>query len=135
MEIKIIEYKNDVKLDVPTFRDLIKRTTLNRQLDDDDKLQRMIDNADFLYTAWDGDQVVGYTRGLTDYGDVTYVADLGIDQVYWHQGIGRHLLQMIDAQFGEKLHTVLFASKLAENYYAKVGYTKSDRGYTKSPHQ
>jgi GNAT superfamily N-acetyltransferase len=115
------------------FKDLIRRTTLNRQLDDDHKLQRMLDNADFLYTAWDGAQPVGFVRGLSDYGDVTYVADLGVDQNYWRQGIGKQLLALIDRELGTGMHTVLLASELAADYYAKVGFTKDPRGYIKNP--
>lgn len=129
----MITYRTDSQLDTTTFKDLIQRTTLRRRLNDDALLQRMLDNADFLYTAWDGDRVVGFTRGLTDYGDVTYVADLGIDQEYWHQGIGKQLLGLIDQQLGPNLHTVLVASKLAENYYEKMGYVKDPRGYVKNP--
>ena len=129
----MITYRTDAPLDVVTFRDLVKRTTLNRDLDDDAKVQRMLDNSDFLYTAWDGDRVVGFIRGLTDYGDVVYVADLGIDQEYWRQGIGKRLLNLIDQELGTKMHVVLLASELAADYYAKVGFTKHPRGYIKSP--
>lgn len=129
----MITYRTDAPLDVVTFRDLVKRTTLNRDLDDDAKGQRMLDNADFLYTAWDGDRVVGFIRGLTDYGDVVYVADLGIDQEYWRQGIGKSLLSLIDQELGTKMHVVLLASELAADYYAKVGFAKHPRGYIKSP--
>ena len=129
----MITYRTDAPLDVVTFRDLVKRTTLNRDLDDDAKVQRMLDNADFLYTAWDGDRVVGFIRGLTDYGDVVYVADLGIDQEYWRQGIGKSLLNLIDQELGTKMHVVLLASELAADYYAKVGFAKHPRGYIKGP--
>jgi N-acetylglutamate synthase-like GNAT family acetyltransferase len=128
-----IKYEKEELLTIPTFRDLIKRTTLNRDVTDDDKLLNERDNSDFFYTAWDGDEVVGYVRGLTDYADVLYVADLGVDKAYWHQGIGRELMAMVDAGIGQHLHQVLLASEYAADYYAKLGFTKVPRGYIKQP--
>lgn len=127
----MIEYRTDEKINVLTFKELITRTTLHRRLDDLVRLQNMLDHADFMYTAWDDSQVIGYIRGLTDYGDVTYIADLGIDKKYWHQGIGTKLLALVEQELGTDLNTVLVASQLAENYYEKVGFTKTTRGYLK----
>ncbi|KRN03360.1 hypothetical protein FD13_GL000144 [Levilactobacillus senmaizukei DSM 21775 = NBRC 103853] len=129
----MIEYKVDKMLDVATFKDLILRAKIHRQTNDDAKLQRMLDNANYLFTAWDGDQVVGYTRGLTDYADAVYVADLAVDEHYRYQGIGRHLLELVDQEVGHSIHSVLFASELAKDFYAKIGYTKDPRGYVKNP--
>lgn len=129
----MIEFQTKKELNVATFKDLIQRTKLHRQLNNEDKLQKMITNADFLYTAWNGKKVVGYVRGLTDYADVVYVADLGVDENYRHQGIGKGLLKLIDENLGQELHSVLLASEYAKDYYAKVGYEKDNRGYVKNP--
>lgn len=129
----MIEFKTKKELDEATFKDLIIRTKLHRQLNNDDKLQKMIENADFLYTAWDGEKVVGYVRGLSDYADMIYVADLGVDENYRHQGIGKGLLKLVDENLGKELHSVLLASEYAKDYYAKVGYIKDERGYIKNP--
>ncbi|WP_125544776.1 GNAT family N-acetyltransferase [Levilactobacillus lindianensis] len=129
----MITYQMDAKLDAANFKDLLVRTELHRQINDDQKLQGMLDHADFLYTAWDGDKVVGYVRGLTDYADVIYIADLAVDADYRHQGIARHLLGMVQDQLGQTLHTVLLASLYAKDFYAKIGFTKDSRGYVKNP--
>jgi len=128
-----ITYRKYATLSISDFRDLIVRTQLNRDVDDEEKLRKMRDNADFLYTAWDGQKVVGYIRGLTDDADVLYIADLGIDKDYWRQGIGRQLLKMIDEGIGAHVHQVLLASELAAGYYSKVGFTKDTRGYMRQP--
>lgn len=129
----MITYQTDQKLDVATFKDLILRAKIHRQTNDHAKLQRMLTNADFLFTAWDGDEVVGYVRGITDYADAVYVSDLAVDDQHRYAGIGRRLLEMVDEQVGHELHSVLFASEYAKDFYGKIGYMKDPRGYVKNP--
>ncbi|OLQ38379.1 hypothetical protein ATX28_09190 [Oenococcus oeni] len=124
---------SDKKISVDELCDVIKRSTLKRQIENKQKIKNMLEHADFLYTAWDGNKIVGYTRGITDYGDVVFIDDLGIDKEYWHKGIGSHLIKMVIEKFGNDIHIVLVASKLARDYYAKLGFIRDERGYVKSP--
>lgn len=45
------------------------------------RLQRMIDNADIMISAWDRDKLVGIARALTDFSYCCYLSDLAADKV------------------------------------------------------
>lgn len=129
----MIEYKTNEPITVAQFEAIIRETGLTRRLDDKERLKKMMLHADFLITAWEDEQLVGFARGLSDYSSVVYVADLGVAKAHWKKGIGRGLMAKVIEYVGEDTHIVLLASKLAEDYYAKLGFTKDPRGYVKLP--
>ncbi|MBP1047259.1 GNAT family N-acetyltransferase [Enterococcus sp. BWM-S5] len=129
----MIEYKINEPVSVGQFETIIRKTGLTRRLDDKERLEKMMTHADFLITAWEDNQIVGFARGLSDYSSVVYVADLGVDTKHWKKGIGRGLMNQIINYVGEDTHIVLLASKLAEEYYSRLGFVKDPRGYVKLP--
>ncbi|MEY2373982.1 GNAT family N-acetyltransferase [Lentilactobacillus buchneri] len=128
-----ITYSMTKTMRVSDYQDIVTRAKLHRQLNDETKIYNMLQHADYLFTAWDGDKLVGFSRGMTDYGDMVYVGDLGVDENYRKLGIGHHLLDMVSEKFGSGMHVGLFASEMAKDYYEKVGFTKDPRGYMKNP--
>lgn len=126
----MITYKKHHQLAAGDVARVYQKAGLKRNLDLE-HLAGMIAGADFVYTAWDGEVLIGVCRGLTDYTDIIYVADLAVDQDYARQGIGRHLLAMVEELAGDTMRTALLASPVAAEYYEKVGYTKHPRGYIK----
>lgn len=129
----MIEYKTNEPITVEQFATIIQKTGLTRRLDDKERLEKMMTHADFLITAWIDDQIVGFARGLSDYSSVVYVADLGVAKNQWNKGIGKGLMAQVIDYVGEDTHIVLLASKLAADYYAKLGFIKDPRGYVKLP--
>ncbi len=127
----MITYRTDRHITTAQLRQVYEAAGLHRRLDES-RLAAAIAGADFLLTAWDDERLVGACRGLTDYADVIYIADLAVDQTYAKQGIGRQLLQLVDELSGGDLNQVLLASAVAADYYAKVGFTKHPRGYFKA---
>lgn len=129
----MITFQTQNTLTPAQFSDLIQRSELHREFNNLDKLAKMMANADYFFVAYDGQKPVGFTRGLSDDSDVVYIADLAVDQHYRQQNIGRQLIQMVLDHFGDQIHYVLFASLYAKDYYAKLGFTRDERGYIKSP--
>ncbi|MGC6769999.1 GNAT family N-acetyltransferase [Enterococcus sp. LJL128] len=129
----MVKYKINEPITVEQFKEIIQQTGLKRRLDDRKKLINMLKNVDFLMTAWEDEKLVGFARGFCDFGSIVYVAELGVHKDYWKQGIGRKLMEAIVAYVGTDIHIVLLASKLAENYYSKLGFDKDPRGYVKLP--
>ena len=129
----MIEYKTNKPITVEQFEGIIRETGLTRRLDDKERLANMMTHADFLITAWEAGEIVGFARGLSDYSSVVYVADLGVAKTHWKRGIGRSLMEQVVAYVGEDTHIVLLASKLAEDYYSRLGFIKDPRGYVKLP--
>jgi len=73
-----IAYKINALLQPEQLSDLFKSSGIRRPSDDLERLQRMIDHADVTISAWDGQQLVGIARAVTDYSYCCYLSDLCI---------------------------------------------------------
>ena len=60
-----------------------------------DKLVVAMQNFETVYTAWDGDQLVGLICAMDDGIMTAYVHYLLVRPEYQHLGIGRKLVEMI----------------------------------------
>ena len=75
-----IIYKVGNDLEVNQVIELYEKSTLGnrRPTDSPEIFKDMIQNADLIITAWDGEILVGITRVLTDFSYVAYLADLAV---------------------------------------------------------
>jgi len=64
-----IVYALEPDLTVREFRDILVASTLGqrRPIDDLERLERMLRQADIIITARDGDRLVGISRAITDF--------------------------------------------------------------------
>lgn len=124
----MIEYAQQPLPSVDEFIDLLVRSTLaeRRPIDRPDILRAMLDNADIVVTARDGDRLVGIARALTDYSFCTYLSDLAVDQAYQRQGIGKELIRRTHEAAGRSTSLILLAAPLAVDYYPHIGMTRHD---------
>ena len=86
----MISYRTGNNLNLDDVIDLYRASTLGlrRPIDDRDRMQQMIRNANLVITAWDGDLLVGISRSVTDFSYATYLADLAVRESHQRQGIG-----------------------------------------------
>lgn len=126
-----ITYRDDAQLSVEQVIELYKKSTLGerRPVGRPDIFAGMIDNADIIITAWDGEQLIGIARALTDYTYVTYLADLAVDEHYQHQGIGKQLIRETEKRTEPECMMVLLAAPKANDYYPKLGFTHNPRAW------
>jgi len=126
-----IIYRDDAQLNVEHVIELYKKSTLGerRPIDRPDIFAGMISNADIIITAWDGDNLIGISRALTDFTYVTYLADLAVDEAYQHQGIGKKLIDETQKRTEPQCMMVLLAAPNANDYYPKIGFTHNPRAW------
>ena len=62
----MIRYTCGQPLTATQFADVLNRSCIHRPTADLPRLQRMLDEADILWTAWEGERLVGVARALTD---------------------------------------------------------------------
>ena len=83
----MISYRTGNNLNLDEVIDLYRASTLGlrRPIDDRDRMQQMIRNANLVITAWDGDLLVGISRSVTDFSYATYLADLAVRESHQRQ--------------------------------------------------
>ena len=118
-----VTYRSNIKITVDDFIDVLNRSTLaeRRPVDDPARIQKMLDHANVLVTAWYGDQLVGVSRAVTDFSFCCYLSDLAVDEKFQHQGIGKELVQRTHEVSGQQTQLILLAAPKATAYYPKIG--------------
>lgn len=120
----MIAYRTGNDLDLDQVIALYRSSTLGerRPVDDRERMRQMLERANLVVTAWDGDQLVGIARSLSDFAYCTYLSDLAVDLAYQRKGIGKELMRRTQA-LGGRATVLLFAAPAAVDYYPKVGFT------------
>ena len=120
-----ITYAHDRKLTCEQFINVLTRSTLGarRPTGDRSRIASMLEHANLLCTAWDGDALVGVARSVTDFSFCCYLSDLAVDIAYQKRGIGAELLRVTQTRLHPHCKLILLSAPLAEGYYPKIGMT------------
>ena len=126
-----IVYALEPELSAQEFRAVLASCTLGgrRPIDDPQRLEQMLRNADVIVTARDDGKLIGVARAVTDFAFCGYLSELAVDDRYQHQGIGKRLIAETRAAAGVCASLFLFAAPGAEAYYPKVGMTPMPNGW------
>lgn len=120
----MIEYRLG---EVPTLavaRDLYADCSLGarRPIADDTRFAAMLANANLTVTAWDGGQLVGIARSLSDFVYATYLSDLAVRDSHQRAGIGRELIRRTQLA-APQAKIILLAAPAAVGYYPRIGFS------------
>ena len=118
-----IHYHHDRTIDARELIDVLQRSTLDRRrpVHDEARIQRMLDQADIVITAWSSDLLVGVSRALSDFSYCCYLSDLAVDTAFQRQGIGKRLIEETHRVSGEQTTLILLAAPAAASYYPHIG--------------
>jgi predicted N-acetyltransferase YhbS len=119
-----IRYQHDRSIGEDEFIDLLRRSTLaeRRPVEDRNCVKAMIQHANLLCTAWDGETLVGVARSVTDFEYCCYLSDLAVDAAYQKRGVGRELIRLTQSRLGQQAKIILLAAPAAEKYYPRIGF-------------
>jgi len=126
MEIK---YKIDLRPNVAEIIELYSSSGLNRPIDDVERIQKMYDNSNLIITAWEGENLIGIARSLTDFCFCCYLSDLAVKKEFQKLGIGKKLIELTKEKIGEQSMLLLLSAPLAMEYYPKIGFQKVQNGF------
>jgi predicted N-acetyltransferase YhbS len=120
----LITYKTGNDLDLDEVIALYRSSTLGdrRPVDDRERMRAMLEHANLVVSAWDGEKLVGVARSLSDFAWCTYLSDLAVDLAYQKSGIGRELVRRTQ-ELGGRATVLLFAAPAAVDYYPRIGFT------------
>ncbi|MCP3809950.1 MULTISPECIES: GNAT family N-acetyltransferase [unclassified Paenibacillus] len=124
-----ITYKNHKDVSVEDVIRVFRTSGIVRPIDQPERIQMMISNADILLSAWHGNKMIGIARGLTDWSFCCYLSDLAVDQTFQKSGVGRNLVAKTQEEIGESVALILLAAPSAMTYYPKIGFDLIDNGF------
>lgn len=126
----MVEYKIENDLNVVEFKEVLMKSTLGerRPIDEPERLQKMLEHANLIITARDGEKLVGVSRSLTDFSFCTYLSDLAVDKEYQKKGIGKELIKRTKSA-APKAKLILLAAPAATSYYPKIGMSQFEFCY------
>ncbi len=90
-----------------------------------ERLYKALQSCETVFTAWDGERLVGLANAIDDGGMAAYVHYLLVHPDYQGAGIGRELTEMMKRRYEDFPYLFL----VAENpplvgYYEGLGFTK-----------
>jgi predicted N-acetyltransferase YhbS len=126
-----IDYRFGNDVDVDAVIELLRASTLGdrRPIDDRSVVSAMLEHANLVVTAWDGTQMVGLARTLSDFLYVGYMSDLAVRESHQHRGIGVELIRRTREKMGPRSKLVLLAAPRAVDYYPKIGFTRHESAW------
>jgi GNAT superfamily N-acetyltransferase len=116
-----IQYRIDAIISAEQLADVFDRSGIRRPTGDKPRIQRMINAADVIVTAWNNETLVGVARAITDFSYCCYLSDLAVDREFQRQGIGAELVRRVQQLIGEESMLLLLSAPEAMDYYPKIG--------------
>jgi ribosomal protein S18 acetylase RimI-like enzyme len=96
----------------------------DRTLDD---AKEMLRHTDVALCAWDGDQLVGFGRALTDFVYRATIWDVIVDKAYQKQGIGTEIVQRILNHPRLKKVELFWLCTRRSDFYEKLGFSSKEQ--------
>ncbi|NDV18286.1 GNAT family N-acetyltransferase [Pseudodesulfovibrio sp. JC047] len=87
-----------------------------------EQLTQAIQSSTSVFTAWDGEKLVGLVNVLSDGHMAAYIHYMLVHPAYQGHGIGKHLMDTVAEKYADVPHKVLVAYGEAIGFYEQCGY-------------
>lgn len=91
-----------------------------------EKLVKAMERYETVYSAWDGEKLVGLVAAMDDGIMTSYVHYVLVNPDYQHNGIGKTLINMIKDTYKDYLRIVLVSYDSGIEFYHSCGFKESD---------
>lgn len=91
-----------------------------------DKLVTAMKNFETVYTAWNGDRLIGLICAMDDGVMTAYVHYLLVNPDYQSLGIGKNLVERLKEHYKDYLRIVIVAYNEEIGFYESCGFRKAD---------
>ncbi|OWY24711.1 GNAT family N-acetyltransferase [Sphingobacteriales bacterium UPWRP_1] len=124
-----ITYRTNVPLQAAQVAALYNDAGLLRPTNDLERMEKMVQNANLVISAWHNEELVGLARAIADFSFCCYLSDLAVKKSYQHLGIGKELVRLTKEQAGEESMLLLLSVPTAMEYYPKIGMEKAENAF------
>ncbi len=124
-----IEYLVNAGLDAHAVADVFRSSGVKRPVEDIARIKRMLEHANLIISAWDGSQLVGIARALTDFSYCCYLSDIAVRKEYQRTGIGKGLVQCLQEQLSDEVMVLLIAAPERMDYYKHLAFERNERAW------
>ena len=130
----MIEYRTGNELDLDEVIEVYVESTLGerRPVADRERMAGMLREANLVITAWDGQQLVGISRSVSDFHYATYLSDLAVRLSHQKQGIGVELIRRTQLA-APQASLILLSAPAAVEYYPRIGFTRHESAWVLRP--
>jgi len=87
-----------------------------------EKLAEAMKNSGAVFSAWDGDKLIGLINALDDGIMTAYVHFLLVNPEYHGKGIGKELLRLVMEKYKDYLRILLISEENATEFYQNSGF-------------
>lgn len=91
-----------------------------------EKLEIAMRNYATVFTAWDGDKLVGLVSAMDDGVMTAYVHYLLVRPDYQGRGIGKRLVERVKETYSDYLRIALMAYEKECGFYERLGFVRRD---------
>jgi len=105
----------DIFFEVGFLKHQNKRDTYKRAI------KKAFLNSQFVVSAWIGNELVGFTRVVTDKSLFATICNLLVKNKYQKKGIGKELVKRCLDKYPQ-LHLFIVADKKVVGFYQKLGF-------------
>ena len=117
-----ITYRNDRLIDEGQVCDLLTNYASWKVHTEPEKWKQIMENSAAVISAWDGDMLVGFTRGLSDTVRFAQVLEVLVHPEYRLRGIGRELVSRLLEQPAMSVRGVILGTPDKRAFYEKLGF-------------
>ncbi len=125
----MIHYQTNMVLDPDAIISVFRSSGIQRPIDDRARIDAMFRHANLVISAWDDQTLVGVCRALTDFSWCCYLSDLAVSATHQRSGIGRRLVDVVQAAVGPEVSLILLSAPGAMRYYPSLGFSRIDNGF------
>jgi len=87
-----------------------------------EELRQHVEGARWVVSAWDGDELVGLARAISDGVSTAYVSSVMVDARWRRRGVGREIMRRLMTGRSPRLRWVLHARDTARDFYRALGF-------------
>lgn len=125
--MKNIKIKENIIPNIKQLVNLYDDVQWTAYTNEPDVLEKAVSNCLKVWTAWDGEQLVGLARVVGDGYTIIYIQDILVLENYQRQGLGSKFLELILDNYKSVRQIILLTEDTEKtvNYYEKNGLVKT----------